>query len=132
MKKAAMGMVVLAMCVLAGCGSKGDTAESVSKEIVANFQELGAILEGVTDEASAKAAVPKIEAVRAKMRDAARRAKTVPKIDAETEKKIAESTEKDMMAAIETIGAAKARLSAQPELVAILEPAMQNMETDMK
>ena len=137
MRNTAFGIVVLAMSVLAvsvltSCGSGGgDTAESISKEIVANMKEMGTILSGITDEASAKAAVPKIEAVRAKMRDAAKRAKTVPKIDAATEQRIAETNQKDMAEAMQTIGAARERLMAQPELVAIIEPAMQNMENDL-
>ena len=132
MRKAAFVIVVLAVAGFVGCsGSGGDTAESVSKEIVANMKEMGVILTGITDEASAKAAVPKIEAVRGKMRDAGKRAKTVPKIDAATEKRIADATQRDMAEAMESIGAARERLMARPELIAIIEPAMQNMQDDL-
>ena len=62
MRKPAFMIVVLALTFLAGCG--GDTAEDVSKDMVANMKEMGTILTGITDEASAKAAVSKIEAVR--------------------------------------------------------------------
>jgi surfactin synthase thioesterase subunit len=103
----------------------------VSKEITANMKEMGVILNGITDEASAKAAVPKIEALRAKMRDAGKRAKNVPKIDAATEKKIEETNEKAMGEAMESIGAAQQKLMAHPELLAIIEPAMQNMQDDL-
>lgn len=131
MRKTAFGMIILLISALAGCGGGGDTAESVSKEIAANMKEMGEILTGITDEASAKAAVPKIEAVRAKMRDAGKRAKSVPKIDAATEKRIEEASRQSMTEAMESIGAAKARLMSRPELLEIIEPAMQNMQDDL-
>jgi hypothetical protein len=125
-----LALVLLVMFSLTGC-SGGDTAESVSREIVANMKEMGAILNGITDEASAKAAVPKIEALRAKMRDAGQRAKKVPKIDSATEQKIGESMQAGVMEAMASIVAAQEKLSARPELLAIIEPAMKNMEDDL-
>jgi hypothetical protein len=129
MKNIAFTIIVLAAFMLTSCG--GDTAESVSKEMVANMKGMGVILTGITDEASAKSAVPKIEAVRAKMRDAGQRAKKVPKIDAATEQKIALASQQGMMEAMAAIGAAQERLMSQPALLAIIEPAMQNMESDL-
>lgn len=131
MRKTAFAIVVLAMTFLSGCSGGGDTAESVSKEIAANMKEMGVILNGITDEASAKAAVPKIEALRVKMREAGKRAKSVPKIDAATEKRIGEANQKAMAEAIESIAASQQKLMAHPELIAIIEPAMQNMEGDL-
>lgn len=119
----------MALSFLVGCG--GDTAESVSKEMIANLKEMATIMSGITDEASAKAAVPKIEAVRVKMRDAGKRAQNVPKIDSATEKKISDAMEAAAMEAMKTIGAAQERLMARPELMAIIEPALQNMEDDL-
>lgn len=131
MRNTAFAIIVLAASMLAGCSGGGDTAESVSKEIVANMKEMGAILTGITDEASAKAAVPKIDAVRAKMRDAGQRAKKVPKIDAATEQKIANDTQQGMGEAMAAISAAQQRLITKPELMAIIEPALQNMDGDL-
>lgn len=130
MRASVFTILVLLISVMASC-SGGDTAESVSKEIVANLKEMGVILTGVTDEASAKAAVPKIEALREKMRDAAKRAKSVPKIDAATEEKIGASMQAGMQEAMTSIATAQQRLMSQPELMAIIEPALQNMENDM-
>ncbi|MGI9013444.1 MAG: hypothetical protein ACR2GY_04250 [Phycisphaerales bacterium] len=132
MRKLAFTIVVLLMTtILASCGGGGDTAESISREMVANIKEMGSILTGITDEASAKAAVPKIEAVRAKMRDAGERAKNVPMPDEATEKRIEAAMAKDMSEAMETIFNAQQRLMQQPELLAIIEPAMQNMDDDL-
>lgn len=122
--------ITLAAIAMTGC-DEPDTAESISKEIVANMKELGVILSGITDEASARSAVPRIEAVRVKMRDCGQRAKRVPKIDAATEQKIAQATQKDMTEAIGMIGAAQERLMAKPDLMKIIEPAMQNMDGDL-
>ena len=99
--------------------------------MTASMQELSTILTGVTDEASAKAAVPKIDAVRAKMRDCARRARAVPRPDAATEQRINEASlavQRDIMPAV---FAARQRLDARPELMAILAPALQGMENDL-
>jgi hypothetical protein len=99
--------------------------------MVANLKEMGAILTSITDEASAKAAVPKIDAVRAKMRSCRDRAKKMPMPDPATEKEFNESMQAGMMEAMTSIGTAQARLANQPELLAIIEPAMQNMDDDL-
>ena len=130
MKNAAFGIIVLVAFILTGCGG-AETADSIAKDMVANMKEMGAILASVTDEASAKAAVPKIEAVRAKMRDCAKRAKAAPKIDAATEAKLNETMQAGMTEAMTSLGAAQQRLAGQPELMAILAPAMQGMENDL-
>ena len=125
-------MLVLVLSLVAGCSrGDGDTAEKVFADMTANMQELSRILTGVTDEASAKAAVPKIDAVRAKMRDCARRARAVPRPDAATEQRINEASlavQRDIMPAV---FAARQRLDARPELMAILAPALQGMENDL-
>jgi hypothetical protein len=126
-------MLVLALVLsLAGCSrGGGDSAEKVFADMTANMQEMSAILASVTDEASAKAAVPRIDAVRAKMRDCARRAKAVPRPDAAAERRLdaaAMAVQRDIMPAVL---AARQRLQAQPELMAILAPALQGMENDL-
>jgi hypothetical protein len=121
--------LLLIALFMAGCGQK-DTPESLSKEILANFNKMAAIFEGVTDEASAKKAVPEIEKVRASMRDIGQRAKTV-KVNAAGEQKLNEMMAKDGAAAMQRLMAARAKLEEKPELLAVLEPALQGMENDM-
>lgn len=125
-----MLMLALMMSVVPGCG-RGETAEDVAKDMVANLKEMGAILTSVTDESSAKAAVPKIEAVRTRMRDCAARAKAVPQLDAAEDAKINQMMQAGMMEAMGTIGAAQERLMSQPDLMAIIQPAMEGMENDL-
>ena len=129
MRKSSIAIIMLASFVLTGCG--GDSAENVAKDMVANLNEMAGILTSVTDEASAKAAVPKIEAVREKMRECAKRAKAVGKVDAATETKINEMMQAGMTQAMQSIAVAQERLAAQPQLMAIIQPAMQGMENDL-
>ncbi len=124
-----MLMIVLIATALTGCG--GETAEDVAKDMAANMKEMAAILNGVTDEASAKAAVPKIDAVRAKMRDCAKRAKAAPKIDAATEAKINATMQATMTEAMASFATSQQRLASKPELLEIIGPAMQGMENDL-
>lgn len=125
-------MLVLAMSLLSGCsGGGGDSAEKVFGDMASNLREMSAILTAVTDEASAKAAVPRIEAVRMKMRDCATRAKAVPRPDAASEQRLNETSQAVMQEVMPTIAAAQARLAARPDLMAIIGPALQGMENDL-
>ena len=124
-------MLVLTFSLLGGCGSGGDSAERVFADMSSNMREMSTILTNVTDEASAKAAVPRIDAVREKMRDCARRARAVRKPDALTEKRLDEATLAVQREVMPAIVAARQRLMAQPTLMAILAPALQGMENDL-
>jgi len=129
--KTMMLVLALALSLVAGCSRGGDTAELVFADMTANLQEMSAIMTGVTDEASARAAVPRIEAVRAKMRDCARRARAVPKIDATTERRINEASQAVQRDVMPKLFEARQRLESRPELMAILAPALQGMENDL-
>lgn len=125
-------MFVLAISLVSGCGGGGgDTAEKVFADMTTNLREMSAILTSVTDEASARAAVPKIDAVRVKMRDCAKRAKTVSMPDAATEQRLNASMLAVQKEVMPTMATAQARLVAQPELMAIIGPALQGMENDL-
>ncbi len=125
-------VLALALSLVGGCGrGGGDTAEKVFADMTSNMQEMSAILAGVTDEASAKAAVPRIDAVRANMRDCARRARAVPRPDAAAEGRINAASEAVQRDILPAILAARQRLEARPELMAILAPALQGMENDL-
>ena len=128
--KTMMLMLVLAISLVSGCGG-GDTAEKVFADMATNLREMSSILTSVTDEASAKAAVPKIEAVRMKMRDCAKRAKTVSMPDAATEQRLNATMLAVQSEVMPSIAAANARLAAQPELMAIIGPALEGMENDL-
>jgi hypothetical protein len=127
-KLSVLASLLIAICVT-GCGQK-DTPESLGKEMLANFNKMAEIFEGVTDEASAKKAIPEIEKVRASMRDIGQRAKGV-KTDAATEQRMQQTMAKETGEAMQRLLAARARLEEKPDLLAILEPALQGMENDL-
>jgi hypothetical protein len=130
--KTMMLVLALLLSLAGGCSrGGGDSAEQVFADMTANMREMSAILAGVTDEASANAAVPRIGAVRAKMRDCARRAKAVPRPDAAAEQRLdaaAEAMQREVMPAVM---AERQRLQSRPDLLAILAPALQGMENDL-
>lgn len=130
--KTMMLVLALVLSLAGGCSrDDGDTAEKVFADMTANMQEISAILASVTDEASAKSAVPRIDAVRTRMRDCARRAKAVPQPDAAAGQRLdaaSETVRRDIMPALM---ATRQRLEARPELMAILAPALQGMENDL-
>jgi hypothetical protein len=127
--KTMMPMLMLAVSLVAGCG--GDSAERLFADMTANMREMSVILTSVTDEASARAAVPRIDAVRARMRDCARRAKALRRPDAATEERLNESALAVQREVMPALIAARERLEAQPPLMAILAPALQGMEDDL-
>ena len=129
--KTMMLMLVLAISLVSGCGGGGDTAEKVFADMATNLREMSSILTSVADEASAKAAVPRIEAVRMKMRDCAKRAQTVSMPDAATEERLNATMLAVQTEVMPSIAAANARLAAQPELMAIIGPALEGMENDL-
>src|SRR5688572_20595637 len=57
-------LAVLAL-VLSGCGEP--TAESVTEDMLGKMKEMVTVLKGITDEASAKAAKPKLEQIKKDM-----------------------------------------------------------------
>ena len=130
--KTMMLALALVLSLVAGCSrAGGDTAEKVFADMSANMHEMSAILASVTDEASARAAVPRIDAVRAKMRECATRARAVPKPDAAAEQKLDAASVAMQREIMPALLADRQRLQARPELMAILAPALQGMENDL-
>lgn len=131
MKKAMLAMLALLLAVVGGCGGGVDPGDQLMADMAANLREMSAILTSVTDEASARAAVPRIEAVREKMRDCALRARELPRPDAETEKRYEAELQALMAEVMPKIASDQARLAQRPELMAIIAPALQGMENDL-
>lgn len=124
-------VLVLALCLMGGCGSSSDESDRLFADMSTNLREMSAILTSVTDEASAKAAVPRIEAVREKMRDCARRASTMTRPDAATEERQNKAMQELMAEIMPKIASDQARLAEKPELMAIIAPALAGMENDL-
>ena len=132
MRKLMMAMLVLALALAGGCGgADGDTGEKLFADMSANMREMAAVLTSVTDEASARAAVPKIAAVREKMRDCARRARELPRPDPATEERQNAEMQALMDEVLPQIAEAHARFAADPDVMAIIAPALEGMENDL-
>ncbi len=132
MRAMKMFVLVLALCLLGACNrGSSDESDRLFADMSANMREMSAILTGVTDEASAHAAIPRIEAVRESMRDCARRARDMPRPDAATEERQNAAMQELMAEVMPEIASAQARLAERPELMAILAPALQGMENDL-
>lgn len=75
MKKIAFsGVLLVLVCGLAGCKSKHEAAVDDANALMT---ELCDIIEGVTDDASAQAAIPKIESVGTRLKELGERARTL-------------------------------------------------------
>jgi hypothetical protein len=132
MRTMRMFLLLLALGLLGACaGGSNDAADQLFADMSENMRELSRILTSVTDEDSARAAVPRIEAVREKMRDCARRARELPRPDAETEARQNAEVQALMEEVVPQIAAAQARIAQDPAILAILAPAMAGMENDL-
>jgi hypothetical protein len=132
MKKLMLLVLMFGLALTGGCGDTGgDSGDKLFADMSANMREMAAILTSVTDEASATAAVPRIAAVREKMRDCARRARDLPRPDAATEQRQTAEMQALMEEVMPQIAAAQARFAQQPELMAIVAPALEGMENDL-
>jgi hypothetical protein len=132
MRTMRMFLLLLALGLLGACaGGSNDAADQLFADMSENMRELSRILTSVTDEDSARAAVPRIEAVREKMRDCARRARELPRPDGETEARQNAEVQALMEEVVPQIAAAQARIAQDPAILAILAPAMAGMENDL-
>ena len=84
MKKILLFVLVL----IVGCAT--DTHESTIKEMISTFDEMTEIIEGITDESSADAAIGKLEKISKKMGDIKTRLDKLGDPDEATKKDIAE------------------------------------------
>ena len=132
MKTLMMIVLALGLALVGGCGqSDAEAGERLFADMSANMREMAAILTSVTDEASAHAAVPRIDAVREKMRDCARRARELPRPDPATEERQNAEMQALMDEVLPQIAEAHARFAADPDVMAIIAPALEGMENDL-
>ena len=87
-------VLVAALC-LAGCDSK-PTHESVTQEGIDKTEEMVELLKSIKDEASAKAARPKMEQIKKDMEAIKKKADALGEPPAEVKKKLAEKHKPQM------------------------------------
>ena len=128
-KLTATTLLTLAL-FLTGCG--GDTHESLANETVGLLNEFATVLEGVNDEASAKAAAPKLEAIGTKLSEMKKRVDALPKLSEAENKALEEKMQKEMGTFMGKMMGAAMKLAEKPEVQKILEEPMKKFQNSMK
>lgn len=130
MRKIIASTVLAFTLLLTGCG--GDTHEGLANETVGLLNEFATVLDGVSDEASAKAAVPKLEAISTKLSEMKKRVDALPKLSEAENKALEDKMQKEMGTFMGKFMGAAMKLANKPELQKILEEPMKKFQGSMK
>ena len=87
-------LIILPLLLIVGCAT--DTHESLMKDMISTFDEIAEIMEAVTDDPSADAAISKLKKISKKMRDVKTRTEELGDLDEATQKDLAEKYESQM------------------------------------
>jgi hypothetical protein len=118
MRKILSTMLVCAfMVAFTGCGKSA--AESAMSDALDKMKEQVSILKGVTDEASAKAAAPKLKAIKDDMAKLSTKTVTAPSADEQA--KLMEKYGKEMSEVTAQLTAEMTRIMTNPKLQAALQ-----------
>lgn len=121
MARSCLLVVAAAFVTLTGCG---DTPDSLSRENLAFMREAVSILESIKDDASAKAAVPRLKALNGRGKALDQRFKALKMTDAQIKAGI-KPHEKEMHELVGEMGKAlfkrHALIKKNPELAAAIE-----------
>jgi hypothetical protein len=121
MRKVASFVLILTALALTGCG---DSHDAVMSDMVASMEKFNSILDGVKDEASAKAAKSKLEALTKEMKVLTERSKKLPKATAEELKSMQDKHEKEFVAVSGKIQKNMFRIATNPTAMSALGDAM--------
>ena len=106
-----------------GCESK-PTHESVTKESIDKMQQFADVLKTIKDEASAKAARPKLEKIKKEMDELKKKADTLGNPPPEVKKKLEEKYKKDMEKVSGELAGQMMRIGMDPKIAPHLKDAM--------
>jgi hypothetical protein len=109
--------------VASGCDSK-PTHESMAKDMIGKLKEGVEILKDVKDEASAKAAKPKLEALKKEIDAMEIEAEKLPKASAEEEKRLEEKYKPELDKVRTEFTTEIIRIGSDPKLIAELGSAI--------
>ena len=119
----AFGVGLVMLCGLSGCGSSGP--EGTTKELISTMNEMASTMEGIKDEASGEAAVPKLQKAAERGQELAKKMESY-KLSPEQKKKLEETYKKE----IEDVG--KRLMSAMIQAGGKAPKAMQKIGEAMK
>ena len=109
--------------VSSGCDSK-PTHDSLAKDLMGKMKEMVAVMKGVKDEATAKAAKPKLEALKKDIEAINAEAAKLPKQSADEEKKFKEKYEPEIDKLMAEFATEGVRIGSNPTLAAELGGVM--------
>jgi hypothetical protein len=115
-------LIVSALVFCGGCSKP--THESVLKDGIAKMKELNTVLASITDESSASAAKPKLQAINADMKKIKEQNDKLPKMTADEEKALKAKYEKDIGSVTADLMSNAMRIGLNPTLAPILKDAM--------
>jgi hypothetical protein len=95
-----LGVVLVAACGLGGCG--GSKAENAIKESIATVNEMAQALESVKDDASADAAIPRLQKAAQRFQEIAKQ-RAAFKLDPTEEKRLQEQYMPEMSKAMQKL-----------------------------
>jgi hypothetical protein len=118
-------LILITFIGVSGCKSKHEAAIS---DRLSYVKKLTAVLQGVKDEASAKAAVPKIEAIAKDMKALMEDMEKMGEPSKEEMEKLTKKYKSDAEKAGLDLMKEMARISTDPKLAAVLGGAMKNLK----
>lgn len=109
------------LMLMAGPGCGGDTHESLAAEVVPVMREMADTISTIKDEATAKAAKPKLERIAAKMKDLNTRREKLPAPTEAQTKAMIEKYGKEMEAAQRKMMGSLMAISGDPKIQEVLK-----------
>ena len=125
--KQATVLIGLLACVLVVGGCGGDKYDRAAREMIDCMRDMNSVLAGVTDKASAEAAVPKIEKIAKRMEALGKRMKEMGEPSKERNAQLKKKYEEEMKEVVDDMMKNSMRL-ANIEGAAELGKALQNIK----
>lgn len=123
-------VLAFSLVFLAGCK---DDHESLMKGMIGKMNDLTAALKTVTDEASSKAAAPKVKSIATDMQELQKKAEALGKPSADEDKRLQEKYEKQLQEAMGGFMGEAMRIGMNPKLMTPeLKSALDSMQSTAK
>ena len=120
----------LALCagvLTAGCDSKPSGHEAMADQMVAKMGEMVDVVKGIKDEQSAKAARPKMQALKKDVDELKGKAEKLGKAPAATERKMKEKHEKELQRLMGEMQAEMMRIIKDPNIAPHMKETVQGL-----
>jgi hypothetical protein len=123
-------VLVFSLVFVAGCK---DDHETVGKKMIDKMTDLTAALKDVKDEASSKAAAPKVKSIATDIQELQKKADALPKLSADEQKKLEDKYAKPMGEAMQGFMGEAMRIGFNPKLMTPeLKAALDEMDKGKK